>query len=301
MDVSIGQVLDAWSDFLAVRQGYAKTTVSSYLTDLRDFFTHVGLDANSSAAALHELTFRSARSWMSERMNAGRSRATINRGAAALRGFCQWAHANNFLRTDFSQGIEVARTDSRLPTVLTKTDIDKLLKVARSTADNPVGIRDLAMFEVLYGAALRVSELVGLNLADVNLEDLSFRVLGKGNKERVVPFGLPAAKALEKWLTVRTELADFRTTALFVGERGKRIDQRVVRSRLHQLSAKAGVKDIAPHGLRHSSATHLLEEGADLRFVQEYLGHSSLQTTQRYTHVDAKRLSEVYRRAHPRA
>lgn len=164
-------------------------------------------------------------------------------------------------------------------------------------------IRNYAIAELLYSSALRVSELVALDIADVDFASQHVRVLGKGNKQRVVPFGAPAARALRQWLAVRSSLQNERTPpgALFLGLKGGRIADRVVRADLHRLSARAGVKDISPHGMRHSAATHLLEEGADLRFVQEYLGHSSLQTTQKYTHVDSERLREVYLRAHPRA
>ena len=165
-----------------------------------------------------------------------------------------------------------------------------------------MALRDWAVVELLYSGALRVQECASANLADLDLSSLHLRVTGKGNKERVVPFGRPAAIALQEWLTVREELArETPNSALFLGVRGGRLDPRIIRGNLHRLAARAGVKDIAPHALRHSSATHLLEEGADLRFVQEYLGHSSLATTQRYTHVDSKRLREVYARAHPRA
>lgn len=298
---TVAQVLDNWSEYLSKRQAYSSATVRAYLTDLQDFLAHAGVDVIESTCQLRNLTSRSARSWMADRLSRGRSRATINRGAAALRGFCRWACEQGLLENDFSQTLEVAKSDSRLPEVLTEIDVGKLLAKAREQATTPVGIRDLAMFELLYSAALRVAELTSLDLADLNLRSLTLRVVGKGNKERVVPFGVPAQKAIEQWLLIRSEMADPGCLAVFTGERGKRIDQRVVRARLHRLAALAGVKDIAPHGLRHSSATHLLEEGADLRFVQEYLGHSSIQTTQRYTHVNAKRLSTVYQRAHPRA
>lgn len=298
---TVAQVLDNWSEYLSKRQAYSPATVRAYLTDLQDFLAHVDIDVTGSSRQLRNLTSRLARSWMADRLSRGRSRATINRGAASLRGFCRWACENGLLENDFSQTLEIAKSDSRLPEVLTEIDVEKLLAKARDQATTPVGIRDLAMFELLYSAALRVAELTTLDLADLNLRSLTLRVVGKGNKERVVPFGVPAQKAIEQWLLVRSEMAVPGCLAVFTGERGKRIDQRVVRSRLHRLAAAAGVKDIAPHGLRHSSATHLLEEGADLRFVQEYLGHSSIQTTQRYTHVNAKRLSTVYQCAHPRA
>lgn len=298
---TVESVLQDWGAYLTGRQANSSATERAYLADIRGFLEHVAIGLADPATELQTLSYRSVRSWMADRIEQGRSRATINRGAAALRNFCQWAAASGYIPADFSEQIEVAKTDSRLPEVLTESDVEKLLATARAAAETPVGTRDTAIFELLYSAALRISELASLDVGGVDLDSMCVRMVGKGNKERVVPFGIPARKAISAWLAVRPQLADENCPALFVGERGGRINPRVVRARLHRLAAQAGVKDLAPHALRHSSATHLLEEGADLRFVQEYLGHSSMQTTQRYTHVDAKRLSEVYQRAHPRA
>ena len=164
-------------------------------------------------------------------------------------------------------------------------------------------MRAWAILELTYACGLRVSEVCALDVSSLNREALTVRVLGKGNKERVVPYGPPAREALDHWLVRgRPQLvAQSSGEALFLGDRGGRIDPRVVRSMVHRLAAKAGVHDVAPHGLRHSTATHLLQGGADLRAVQEMLGHASLSTTQRYTHVDTARLSAIYQRAHPRA
>ena len=195
------------------------------------------------------------------------------------------------------------RSAARLPRDVDQDEAAALLECARSraSADDPVSVRDWAILELIYATGIRVSEACSLTTSSVDPAALTVRVLGKGDKERTVPFGVPARDALDQWtVRARPSLA-VGTDALFVGAKGGPIDPRVVRAMIHRMCARAGVRDIAPHGLRHSAATHLLQGGADLRAVQEILGHSSLATTQRYTHVDAGRLSDVYRRAHPRA
>lgn len=263
------------------------------------------------------LSPRLLKGWLAYRVGQGRSKATVARNAAALRAFTAFLVREGLLAADPALSLEVASVDSRLPQILHQEDMFLFLEWARQEAHgdawdkDPAGrasaIRNWVMVEILYSAALRVTELTSLDLKDVDLSSRTLRVTGKGNKQRIVPFGVPAATALRQWMEVRPILAAAdkgalsNETALFLGVRGKRIDARVVRTQIHRLAARAGVKDMAPHGLRHSSATHLLEEGADLRFVQEYLGHSSVSTTQRYTHVDSARLRDIYERAHPRA
>jgi integrase/recombinase XerC len=190
--------------------------------------------------------------------------------------------------------------------VLRADEAAELIRAAAELADDgsPVGLRDVAMLELLYATGIRVGELVGLDVDDLDTERQVLRVLGKGRKERVVPYGQPAARALEDWTHHgRPDLATGSSgPALFLGARGGRIDQRVVRAMVHaRIGEVPGAPDIAPHGLRHTAATHLLEGGADLRSVQELLGHASLSTTQLYTHVTTDRLRAAYRQAHPRA
>jgi integrase/recombinase XerC len=198
------------------------------------------------------------------------------------------------------------RRDRTLPGVLRANEADELLAVAAVAADDgdALHLRDLAALELLYGSGIRVGELVALDVGDVDLERRTVRVLGKGGKERVVPFGVPAATALTAWLAEgRPQLAkDGSGAALLLGRRGRRADQRQVREAVHRLVAHvAHADDVGPHGLRHSAATHLLEGGADLRAVQELLGHATLATTQIYTHVSVERLRTTYEQAHPRA
>ena len=236
-------------------------------------------------------------------MARGAARSTVSRHVAALRNFSAWAHREGLAPTDAAAALASARADQRLPRVVDQDEAAALLECARSraSADDPVSVRDWAILELIYATGIRVSEACSLTTSSVDPAALTVRVVGKGDKERTVPFGVPARDALDQWtVRARPSLA-VGTDALFVGAKGGPIDPRVVRAMIHRMCARAGVRDIAPHGLRHSAATHLLQGGADLRAVQEILGHSSLATTQRYTHVDAGRLSDVYRRAHPRA
>jgi integrase/recombinase XerC len=194
-----------------------------------------------------------------------------------------------------------------LPDVLNVADASTAMDALATRAaeeETPVSIRDLAMVEILYASGARVSELCGLDLEDVDYERNTIRVLGKGNKERTIPIGAPAVRALESWLKVgRPSMATHKSDrAIFLGARGKRIDQRTVRTVVYNaLQALEGVERMGPHALRHSAATHLLEGGADLRTVQEILGHASLATTQIYTHVSTERLQKAFKQAHPRA
>jgi len=194
-----------------------------------------------------------------------------------------------------------------LPDVLTVADASLAMDAMAARAgeeDGPISKRDAAMLEILYASGARVAELCGLNFEDIDYERQAIRVLGKGNKERSIPIGIPAMKALKNWIdNARPQIASDKSgSALFIGLRGKRIDQRTVRTVVYEaLSAIEGLEKLGPHALRHSAATHLLEGGADLRTVQEILGHASLATTQIYTHVSTERLQKAYKQAHPRA
>ncbi len=300
-------LVDAWTASLRDGRGRSVNTVRAYRGDLESLWSHVGLGIEAGA---HEvapvLTTRIVRSWLSVQADAGVSRSTLARRTAAVRNFTAWAHARGDLPTDPTLLLASARPDQRLPEILDRSGVECLLDRAREEAESsscPVALRDWSIVEMLYATGMRVAELCGLDLASVEEGRQMARVVGKGDKERVVPYGDPAESALHRWLEDGRPglVAPVTGSALYLGARGGRIDQRVVRGSLHRLAARAGVHDIAPHALRHTAATHLLEGGADLRSVQELLGHSSLTTTQRYTHVDSARLSAVYQRAHPRA
>lgn len=295
-------VLDQWGAHLRHSRGASAHTVRAYTADLAAFLAFTGTDPADPGAA-SALTLRAARAWLADSVARGAARSTVSRHVAALRNFSAWAHREGLAPTDAAAALASARADQRLPRVVDQDEAAALLECARSraSADDPVSVRDWAILELIYATGIRVSEACSLTTSSVDAAALTVRVLGKGDKERTVPFGVPARDALDQWtVRARPSLA-VGTDALFVGAKGGPIDPRVVRAMIHRMCARAGVHDIAPHGLRHSAATHLLQGGADLRAVQEILGHSSLATTQRYTHVDAGRLSDVYRRAHPRA
>jgi integrase/recombinase XerC len=220
--------------------------------------------------------------------------------------FTAWLARTGRIRTDVGASLRSPNARQSLPPVLRQDEARELVAAAARLADDgsPLGLRDVAMLELLYATGVRVGELVALDVDDLDRERNVLRVLGKGRKERTVPFGRPAAEAVDAWLTRgRPQLvAAGAGAALFLGARGARIDQRAVRSVVHRRIADVpGAPDIGPHGLRHTAATHLLEGGADLRSVQELLGHASLATTQLYTHVSTDRLRQAYRQAHPRA
>lgn len=297
---------DRWGHYLTLSRRMSPHTVSAYLGDLRSLLDFLGVGWDAAPAQLATaLTQRAIRSWLAHTVAAGSARSTVARHTAAIRHFTAWATREQILPTDPAALLTSPRADQRLPTPLDESDARTLVNFAQeeARAGGPAQIRNWAILELTYACGLRVSEVCALDISSLNREALTVRVVGKGNKERVVPYGPPASDALDHWLVRgRPQLAAERSGyALFLGDKGGRIDPRVVRSMVHKMAARAGVHDIAPHGLRHSTATHLLQGGADLRAVQEMLGHSSLSTTQRYTHVDTSRLSAIYRRAHPRA
>lgn len=302
----IESVGDQWGEYLRLSRCMSEHTIDAYLGDLRAFLDYVGLRWDAPAGQFGQaLTQRSIRSWLADTLASGGARSTIARHTAAIRNFTAWAVREEILASDPAAALTSPRADQRLPTPLDESEARTLINLARAEAvdGTPAQMRAWAILELTYACGLRVSEVCALDVSSLNREALTVRVLGKGNKERVVPYGPPAREALDHWLVRgRPQLvAQSSGEALFLGDRGGRIDPRVVRSMVHRMAAKAGVHDVAPHGLRHSTATHLLQGGADLRAVQEMLGHASLSTTQRYTHVDTARLSAIYQRAHPRA
>jgi len=289
---------------LEKERNLSEHTIRAYVGDLDSFFAHLSLQKVSS---IGDITIDQIRSWLATQQVKGGARTTLSRRATSIRLFTKWAFKNGFLAKDVGATLATPKAHRTLPDVLSVTDatvaMDSLAtRVAEE--ESALSIRDCAIVEVLYATGARVSELCGLDFDDIDYSRNTIRVLGKGNKERTIPLGAPAMKALEKWLkSAREELAtDKSASAVFLGARGKRIDQRTVRTVVYEaLSALEGVQKLGPHALRHSAATHLLEGGADLRTVQEILGHASLATTQIYTHVSTERLQKAFKQAHPRA
>lgn len=299
----MARALDDFAAHLTVERGTSEHTVRAYAGDVDHLLRHA---AAEGAATLDAIGLSTLRSWLTGLSERGLARATLARRGAAARAFFDWARTTGRVPVDPAARLASPRVPRTLPTVLAVDAAARLLDAARAAADDdatPPRLREWAAAELLYGAGIRVGELAGVDVDDVDLGDRTVRVLGKGDKERVVPFGVPAARAVRRWLDVgRPALVTARSgAALLLGDRGGRWGPRQVREAVHRLAAAAGVDDVAPHDLRHSAATHLLAGGSDLRSVQEILGHSSLATTQRYTHVTAERLRSSFEQAFPRA
>ncbi|MGW9415895.1 tyrosine recombinase XerC [Arthrobacter cupressi] len=278
-------------------------TVRAYLADLESLFTFAAREGIETPAQLELGTLRR---WLGGQSEAGRSRATLARHTATVRTFTSWALREELIATDPAVRLQAPKRERTLPGVLRQGQLGRIFeRLSEAAADGaPLPLRDRAMVELLYATGIRVGELAGLDIDDLDTDRRTLRVLGKGNKERTVPYGLPAATAVDDWLRRgRPKLAAGHSgPALFLGARGGRIDQRQARSVVKEpLEGLGDTSATGPHALRHSAATHLLDGGADLRAVQEILGHSSLATTQIYTHVSVERLRASYRQAHPRA
>ena len=296
-------MLPAFERHLRAERGRSAHTVRAYLRDVRAFLDEVGADDEE---ALKAVTLGDLRAWLGVLSRRGVSRATIARASASLRSFFGWLERTGRVASDPSLRLAAPRRHRTLPPVLGQRSAAALLDVAAVAADDddPVHLRDRAALELLYATGVRVGELVGLDVDDVDLSANVLRVVGKGDKERRVPFGVPARRAVLAWIEEgRPRLARPDSgPALLLGRRGRRADQRQIRAVVHSLLRHVpDAPDLGPHGLRHSAATHLLEGGADLRMVQELLGHASLATTQLYTHVSVDRLKRSFAQAHPRA
>lgn len=292
-----------FSRHLRLERNRSPHTVRAYLADVRalgDFAAQQG------APSPGDVTLPLLRRWLGDQAAAGSARGSLARRSASVRTFFAWALDRQIVAADPSLRLASPKRLRTLPGVLKAPQATSMLEVAAVAADDedPIHVRDRAMLELLYATGIRVGELVGLDVDDLDDGNRLARVLGKGGKERVVPYGVPARDCLRDWLRHGRPLLakEGSGPALFLGRRGGRVDPREVRRTVHAVLAHVpGAPDLGPHGLRHSSATHLLEGGADLRVVQEFLGHASLGTTQIYTHVSTERLRRTYEQAHPRA
>ncbi|MCH9668188.1 MAG: tyrosine recombinase XerC [Actinomycetia bacterium] len=297
-------ILEEFDEYLALQRGRSEHTRRAYLGDLRSLLDFVAQRAPDTG--LGAVTLPVLRSWLAAQASAGTARATLARRTSAVKTFAAWAVRQGLISEDPTTRLQVPKARRTLPAVLRQDQADDAMNAAKSAAQqgDPLALRDRLIVEMLYATGIRVSELCGLDIDDIDTSRQLLRVLGKGNKQRTVPFGEPAWVALRVWLADgRPQLATVGSgAALLLGARGGRLNPRQARTVVHQtMAAVSGAPDIGPHGLRHSAATHLLEGGADLRVVQELLGHSSLATTQLYTHVSVARLRAVHDQAHPRA
>jgi integrase/recombinase XerC len=299
--VRISEAATEYGTYLSEVRRLSPATVRAYRGDLAD------LQASAGDAELEAVSLETLRDWLWQDLQRGVSRATAARRTAAIRGFFGWATDRGVVPVDPSLRLVAPKRGRTLPTVANADAVAGMLEdlAARADDGDPLLLRDSAILEMLYAAALRVSELCGLDLDDIDRDRRTLRVTGKGSKERVVPFGGAAARALDAYLVrARPALAARETSgrAVFLGPRGGRLGTRAVYTVVsRELASVVSAETVGPHALRHSAATHLLEGGADLRAVQEMLGHASLGTTQIYTHVSGDRLLAAYRLAHPRA
>ena len=308
----LGAALEEFRHHLEAERGLSRHTVRAYLGDVTSLLEHA---ASAGARDPADLDIGTLRAWLAGQHGSGHARATLARRAAAVRTFTAFAHARGLLAADPGPLLGMPRIPRRLPEVLRQEQVAAVLEAHGSPAaagragtpsrqDAALALRDTAIVELLYATGIRVGELCGLDIGDLDTERRTVRVLGKGNRERTVPVGLPAVRAVGAWARSGRPVLVTPASghALFLGARGKRLDPRAARRVVHaRLAAVPGTPDSGPHGLRHAAATHLLEGGADLRSVQEILGHASLTSTQIYTHVTVERLQAAYRQAHPRA
>lgn len=313
------EALDAFERHLRLERNRSIHTVRAYVGDVESLLDHAG---RLGARSPRDLQLRILRSWLARLRSTGAARTTLARRAAAARAFTGWLQRTGRTSVDVGALLASPRPHRVLPAVLAVDEAAALMEGRAPPASDqrraqdpsrppdagaetdPAALRDRLIVELLYATGTRVAELVGLDVDDVDRHRRVIRVLGKGAKQRTVPYGVPADEALARWLSDgRPALATGASgPALLLGVRGGRLDQRTVRRIVHaRIAGVPGAPDIGPHGLRHTAATHLLEGGADLRAVQELLGHASLATTQLYTHVSVERLRRTFARAHPRA
>jgi len=297
----LAEVGAAYVQHLRVEKGRSEHTVRAYAADLASL---ADFAAAQGVGRAEDVDLSLLRWWLADMRERGLAPATLARHSASARGLFAWARRTGRITVDPALRLATPNVPTTMPTVLGVGAMDAVLNLADDDADTgePLALRDRLIVELLYDTGIRVSELVGLDVDDIDEQRRTVRVLGKGNKERTVPYGQPAQAAITTWLRKgRPELATAASgAALVLGARGGRLDPRTAREVVHRATA-AGATSVGPHALRHSAATHLLEGGADLRVVQELLGHASPVTTQRYTHVTIERLRTAFEQAHPRA
>lgn len=302
MATSFEKAITGFESHLDAGRGYSANTVKAYLIDVQDLADFL---SKKKIENIDDLNLEHLRDWLWQATQAGLTKATIARKSAAVRSFTAWSLKSGLADSDPGLRLRSPKASRTLPKVVSRESLAMVFDALqqKATEDNPQGVRDLVSVELLYASGARVSELVGLDLESIDYSRNIMRVMGKGAKERMVPFGQPARDALDLWIRIaRPKLATEKSgQALLLNSRGQRIGVRQVYSLVANLLEATPTGAAGPHSLRHSAATHLLDGGADLRAVQELLGHASLGTTQIYTHVSIERLRAGYQNAHPRA
>ncbi len=298
--MGVNKLIKEFIHYLDVERGLATNTLESYGRDLYQYWKY--LQSGEDSVSFDSASRKTITSYLLHLQKQGKATATIARRLAALKAFYQFLVRENYVSKDPTADLESPKLEKRLPKVLSVQEVEILLR--QPDTSTPVGLRDRSMLELLYATGIRVSELVALDLTNINLEMGYIKCRGKGSRERIVPVGSVAIKFLREFLDKGRPrlLRDEKEQALFINHHGNRLTRQGFWKIVKKYAKNAGIdRDITPHTLRHSFATHLLDNGADLRSVQEMLGHADISTTQIYTHVSQGRLKEVYARAHPRA
>lgn len=298
-------LIEKFKTYLIIEKNASEHTLRNYISDLEQF--HQFLKKTSFCPKdtgkkinIKDIDHIVIRSYMGHLHRIGDKGKTVARKLSTLRSFYKYLLREGLAEKNYPRMVSTPKQERRIPSFLSVDDVFKLLELPESK--KPLVLRDLAILELFYASGIRISELVNLDVKDINLEERFIKVLGKGRKERIVPIGTKASLAMENYFQARKELVKEGKEALFLNSRGGRITTRGVRNIVEKHVREKGLqKRISPHALRHSFATHLLDQGADLRTIQEFLGHSSLSTTQKYTHLTTDRLMRVYDKAHPRA
>jgi len=296
-------LLTAFLAYLQNERQYSAHTLNAYQRDIKQFNLWLGFnefdELNKIDLAIDAIKFFHIQQFVAQLHRQGLGARSIKRKLSSLRSYFNYLLKNGTIKTNPALDIQTPKAQKNLPKTLDIELLDKLLEIPTNTI---IGKRDKAILELFYSSGLRLSELVSLNIESINLQDKTLRVIGKGNKTRIIPIGKKALQALQSWLGVRNEQADGSEIAVFVSNRGTRINPRTVQQRINHWQKTLGIEQhIHPHKLRHSFASHILESSGDLRAVQELLGHADISTTQIYTHLDYQHLAKVYDKAHPRA
>lgn len=302
MSRDLQQATKEFADYLQAARGFSPNTVKAYESDVLDL---VGFLEKIDVFSVDKIELDQVRDWLFAADQSGFAKSTLARRSAAIRSFSAWLKKSYLIEVDFAQRLKSPKASRPLPKVVSRETLAEIFDslAVKAVPENPHDIRDLVAIELLYASGCRVSELVGLNLEDVDYARNILKVTGKGSKQRMVPFGAPAREALDTWVKVGRPqlLSENSGQALLLNSRGQRLGVRQIYSLVASLTEGTATGATGPHSLRHSAATHLLDGGADLRAVQELLGHASLGTTQIYTHVSVERLRDGYKKAHPRA
>ncbi len=293
------KLIQQFLDYLLFERGLSANTINSYRRDLIDFVKFMKEPSQQFPTSVLEVTYFNIAKYLAHLQELGLASSTIDRKMDSLRGFYKFLVSERLVVDNPTKLVEPLKSWSKLPLVLSIKEIELL--IAQPDVSTPLGLRDKALLEIMYASGLRVSELVDLSLTDINTDIGYLRCLGKGNKERVVPINSQAVRAINAYLEHGRPLLNPKGNWLFVNYTGDKLTRDGVRRIIQKIAKDAGIeKKISPHTLRHCFATHLLEGGADLRSLQEMLGHANISTTQIYTHVTSERLKEIHRKFHPR-